>query len=83
MRLVRKEEKITAIFTLPWEVAYLVDQEEQWVPLFTAGGIKHIGEIHTKTYEVHLVPGELIIDRQVVVLGPPQHRHIESADIEV
>lgn len=75
MRLMRTEGSIKVIFTLPWEVAYLADQGDQWVPLYTVGDMKQIGTIHAQTYEVQLTLDTQLVDRQVVVLGPHKKDH--------
>jgi len=57
-------------FTLQWEVAFLLEKGEQWIPLCLVGQTTPIGEIHAASHSVRLHPGHEVVDRQIVVLSP-------------
>ncbi len=69
MRLIRKDEKIVAHFTVVGEVKDLEERGEGWVPLYSIGGSEPIGEIESQTYEVHIFDQQTLQNRQVVFLG--------------
>lgn len=69
MRLRRKGACWEPHFTQVWEVAFLEDQPEGWVPFFLVGQNTPMGQIHTRSHDIRLVPGWDPVDRQVVVLG--------------
>jgi hypothetical protein len=71
MRLQRKEDRVVAQFSFPGEIATLATKEGCWLPLYLPGHLEHpIGAIHSTTYEVRLRSDLVVVDRQVVVLGP-------------
>jgi hypothetical protein len=70
MRLKRQGDRFVAQFSLVWEVSYLAEQEERWVPFYLQGHLEQpIGMIHSKTHEIRLHTDQSIPDRQLVVLG--------------
>lgn len=71
MRLILREGRVSVQFTLMWEVAYLLEQGEQWIPFCFVGQTSPIGEIHAASHRVLFYPGCEVVDRQLVVLAPP------------
>lgn len=70
MRLVRQGDRFVAQFSFVWEVTFLAEQEEGWIPLFLPGHLEQpVGAIHSQTHEVHLWRVQGIAQRQVVILG--------------
>ncbi|WP_040442340.1 hypothetical protein [Ktedonobacter racemifer] len=78
MRLTKTEEGVMVHSILPWEeehLSSLAAQESEWVPLSSIGEQGQVlGEINSRTYAIRLHPGVEIVDRQVVVLSPPESR---------
>lgn len=78
MRLRKTEEGVRVQSTLPWEVEHLASlakQGSEWVPLSSIGEQGQVlGEINSRTYAIRLRAGVQIVDRQVVVLSPPEAR---------
>ncbi len=69
MRLIYKDGKLIAHFTVVGEIEDLAEREEGWVPIYLVQSGTPIGEIQTRTHEVRLFAGQTIQNRQVVVLG--------------
>ena len=79
MRLLYKDEKYIAHFTIVGEFQDLAEREEGWVPLYLLQGTEPIGEIQSRTYEVRIFDVAVIRDRQVVFLGKnnsPTRSHV-------
>jgi hypothetical protein len=78
MRLRKTEEGVRVQSTLPWEVEHLASlaaQGSEWVSLSSIGAQEQVlGEINSRTYAIRLREGVEIVDRQVVVLSPPESR---------
>ncbi|WP_244422576.1 transcriptional regulator [Ktedonobacter racemifer] len=56
-------------------LASLAKQGSEWVSLSSIGAQGQVlGEINSRTYAIRLRPGVQIVDRQVVVLSPPESR---------
>lgn len=76
MRLIKRQERVMVHFSLPWEIehlASLAEQGREWVPLSRVGDdAQVVGRINSRSFEVQLHPGVEVIDRQVVVLAPPE-----------
>ena len=72
MRLVQKDSRWMAHFTLVWEVEYLAERDDTWVPFSLTGQSEPIGEINAHTQAIKLYPGATVADRQVVVLQIPR-----------
>jgi hypothetical protein len=80
MRLIGEEDgQWKAQFTLPWEIVYLLEQGDCWVPFCLNGQATHIGEIHAATHVVRLHSGVEIGNRQAVALAPPTGNATEEA----
>lgn len=71
MRLIRKEGDLVPVFSQTWEVAYLEEQGDCWVPFSLFNQSEPIGEIHAATHQIRIKAGTQIADRQMVVLSPP------------
>lgn len=69
MLLIHKDGKYVAYFRVVGEVQDLTEREEGWVPLYLLQGTEPIGEIQSRTHEVHIFDVAAIQDRQVVFLG--------------
>ncbi|GHO70437.1 hypothetical protein KSC_093290 [Ktedonobacter sp. SOSP1-52] len=76
MRLRKMHAGVMVQSILPWEeehLASLAAQGSAWVPLSSIGAQGQVlGEINSRTYAIRLRPGVEIVDRQVVVLSPPE-----------
>jgi hypothetical protein len=75
MRLVQQGDKVGIQFTTTWEVTYLAEQGERWVPFTLPGKTDPIGKIHASTHQVCLFSGHLVSSRQAVTLcivPPPE-----------
>ena len=68
MRIVRRSEELVVQFTVLWEVAYLAERGDCWVPFCLVGHTNPIGEIHASSHAVRLSPGYTIGQRQAVTL---------------
>jgi hypothetical protein len=76
MRLKKTAEGVEVASMMPWEeehLAELVAHGREWVSLSSIGEqVRVLGEINSRTYDIRLRPGVGIVDRQVVVLSPPE-----------
>ncbi|WP_338258563.1 transcriptional regulator [Dictyobacter halimunensis] len=71
MRLIKREDGAwTAHFTILWEVTYLAEAGERWVPFARPHTDHPLGEIHAHTHAIRLYPGATLSARQVVTLLP-------------
>jgi hypothetical protein len=68
MRLIQKGEILTPYLTLAWEIEYLAEQQDRWVPFCFNGHTEPIGAIHARTHEIRLHTSIPIMNRQIVVL---------------
>ena len=71
MRVIQQEGKLIAQFTMTWEVSYLAEQGERWVPFCPAGKTGAIGEIHAVSHEIRFFAGHPPAHRQAVTLCVP------------
>jgi hypothetical protein len=71
MRLQYQQEKWIPQFTQVWEVEFLAEQGDTWIPFCRVGEQKSIGSIHAQTHEVRLDEGTTLTRRQVVALALP------------
>ncbi|GHO64201.1 hypothetical protein KSC_030930 [Ktedonobacter sp. SOSP1-52] len=76
MRLKKTQAGVSVQSALPWEAEHLLSlaaQGREWVPLSSIGEQGQVlGEINSQTYEIRLRKGVEVVDRQVVVLSPPE-----------
>jgi hypothetical protein len=79
MRLVYKDNKLVPHFTVQWEVTYLAEHPNIWVPFCRIGHMEPLGDIHSTTLEIRIREGYTIANRQVVVLGPEIGRDTQAA----
>ena len=71
MRLIKQGDGTwTVTFTVVWEVEFLAEVGDRWVPFTLPHTTDPIGEIHASSYEVRLYPGVILLTRQVVTLVP-------------
>ncbi len=71
MRVIEQEGKLIAQFTMTWEVGYLAEQGERWVPFCPVGKTEAIGEIHATSHEVRFFAGHPYTHRQAVTICVP------------
>ena len=71
MRLIKSDDgNWKALFTVAWEVEYLAEAGDQWVPFALPKTREPVGQIHAISYEIRLAPGVTLSTRQVVTLLP-------------
>lgn len=69
MRIVRRGAEWVPRFTVAWEVSYLQERPDRWVPFYSLGNSDPLGEIHSTSHEIRIREGFTLRERQVVSLG--------------
>lgn len=71
MRLVLQHDRWVPQFTQVWEIEFLAEQGEHWVPFCRVGEQEPVGSIQAKTHQIRVYKGVALLHRQVVALAAP------------